>query len=162
MSVVRFVILLTSLYLFLGCESKSRKDAVSSPVSNDLVGLNKRKLAGVDRKFSEVGSGINFHSESSSIQNVNSSWSTEEVAAEIESSFTRILSSVDDSEELISNDFRGTELVPSSLNKILSKFNEISLWEGSDEELRDGRLREVGLQREGDRSAPPERPCWSP
>ena len=141
MSVVRFVILLTSLYLFLGCESKSRKDAVSSPVSNDLVGLNKRKFEGVDRKFSEVGSGINFHSESPSIQNVNSSWSTEEVAAEIESSFTRILSSVDDSKELISNDFRGTELVPSSLNKILSKFNEISLWEGSDEELRAGKTK---------------------
>ncbi len=141
MSVVRFVILLTSLYLFLGCESKSRKKTLSSPVSNELVDLNKRKFEGVDRKFSEGGLGIAFHSKSSSVRNVNSSWSTEEVTDEIESSFRMMFLSADDAEKLIGNDFRGMELVPSSVEKILSKSNEVSMWEGADEERHVGKIK---------------------
>lgn len=141
MLVVRFVILLTSLYLFLGCGSKSRKKVLSSPASNDLVDLNKKKFKGADRKFSEGGAGIAVYSKPSSIRNVNSSWRTEEVTAEIESSFKRMLLSADDAEKFIGDDFRGMKLVPSSVEKILSKSNEISLWEGVDEERHVGKTK---------------------
>lgn len=141
MSVVRFVILLTSLYLFFGCENKSRKEVRSSPVSNDLVDLNKRKFERNDREFSRGSSGIDFHSKSSLIHNVSSSWSTEEVTVEIESLFNRMLLSADDAAEMISNDFRGMELVPSSVGKILLKSDEISLWEGAEEERHVGKTK---------------------
>ena len=54
MSVARFVILLNLLYLFLGCGSKSSKNTESTSLRNDLVQLNKRKINGSDRKFSEA------------------------------------------------------------------------------------------------------------
>lgn len=139
MSAVRFVILLSLLYLFLGCESKSRKKTQTSSASNELVDLNKRRIKGADRKFLEGGSGIAFHSNASSIRNVNSSWSTEEATAEIESSFRKMVLSVDDAEELIGNDFRGMEIIPSSVEKVLSKSNGISLWEGGDEDHHVGK-----------------------
>ena len=141
MSVVRFVILLTSFYLFLGCENKSRKEVRSSLASNDLVDLNKRKIEGNDREFSRGGSGIYFHSEPSLSHNVSPSWSTEEVTVQIESLFNRMFLSGDDAEKMISNDFRGMELVPSSVEKILLKSDEISLWEGAEEERRVGKTK---------------------
>ncbi|MEC8906277.1 MAG: hypothetical protein VX407_03980, partial [Verrucomicrobiota bacterium] len=136
---MRFVILLSLLYLFLGCESKSRKKTQTSSASNELVDLNKKRIKGADRKFLEGGSGITFHFNASSIRNVNSSWSTEEATAEIESSFRKMVLSVDDAEELIGNDFRGMEIIPSSVEKILSKSNGISLWEGGDEDHHVGK-----------------------
>ena len=133
MSVARFVILLNLLYLFLGCGSKSSKNTESTSLRNDLVQLNKRKINGSDRKFSEGISDVIFHSNESSINNADSSWSTEDVTTEIESLFRKMVSSVPEAEELIGNNFRGMGVIPSSLKKITSKPNEISIWEGNNE-----------------------------
>jgi len=133
-SVARFVILLILLYLFLGCESKSRKETAGSSFSNDLVQLNKKRIKRPDRKFSVGVSGVTFHSDESSIHNADSSWKTENVTTEIESSFRRMFTSVSEAERLLGNNFRGVGVMPTSLEKISLNSNKISLWVGNKED----------------------------